>query len=103
MFARGHVIRSFRTQGTEDVFNGAPTKAARRTCPEQIMNVARRKLQLINAAFGLGDLRVLPGNRLEALRGDRQGRYSIRINEQYRICFEWQGNDAENVEIADYH
>ncbi len=70
---------------------------------QAIETVARRKLKMLNDADRLDDLAVLPGNRLEALRGDRQGQYSIRINDQYRICFEWRDGDAHQVEIVDYH
>ena len=68
-----------------------------------VQRVARRKLRMLNNAQSLSDLRVPPGNRLEALRGDRAGQHSIRINDQWRICFEWRGTDAYEVEIVDYH
>jgi len=97
------VIRSFYDQGTEDVFNRRRTKAARRTCPEQVWRVAQRKLDQLNAAVSLGSLRIPPGNRLEALHEDREGQHSIRINDQYRICFTWTDEGPERVEIADYH
>jgi proteic killer suppression protein len=97
------VIKSFRNRGTEDLFNGADTRAARRVCPEQIHRVARRKLASLNAATALKDLTAPPNNRLEALTGDREGQHSIRINDQYRVCFVWTGADAEQVEIVDYH
>jgi toxin HigB-1 len=70
---------------------------------QAIENAARRKLILVNAAGSLEDLRIPPGNRLEKLRGDREGQYSIRINDQYRVCFLWRGGDAYDVEITDYH
>ena len=66
-------------------------------------SVARRKLKMLDDAVALGDLRALPGNRLESLKGDRKGQYSIRINDQYRICFEWRDGDVYGVEIVDYH
>lgn len=97
------MIRSFRSVGTEDVFNGADTKAARRTCISAIWRVAQRKLEALDAAEDLGDLRIPPGNRLEALRGDRLGQYSIRINDQYRVCFVWTDAGPTDVEIVDYH
>jgi proteic killer suppression protein len=97
------VIRSFRDDGTEDVFNGRSTKAARRICPASVWRVAARKLDLLDAAVRLEDLRVPPGNRLEALVGDRRGQHSIRINDQYRICFVWHDGGADAVEITDYH
>lgn len=97
------MIHSFRGRGTEDIFNGARTKAARKTCPEVLWPTAARKLSAVDYAVVLDDLKAPPGNRLEALKGDRKGRHSIRINEQYRICFNWTANGAEEVEIVDYH
>ncbi len=70
---------------------------------DAIQDSGRRKLEILKAANGLSDLAVVPGNRLEALRGDREGQYSIRINDQYRICFALEGEDFCNVEITDYH
>lgn len=97
------MIRSFRSPGTEDIFNGVSTRVARKTCPQQLWGVASRKLDQLNAAEVLDDLTAPPGNRLEALRGSRKGEYSIRINEQYRICFIWTELGPEAVEIVDYH
>jgi proteic killer suppression protein len=97
------VIRSFKNQGTEDVFNGENTRAARNACPQSLWRVAYRKLDLLDSATTINDLTVPPGNRLEALRGDRAGQHSIRINDQYRICFVWEENGPEDVEITDYH
>lgn len=97
------VIRSFSDKGTEDVFNGANTVRARRTCPQSLRSVAARKLDLLDSAESLEDLRVPPGNRLEALAGDRQGQHSIRINQQHRICFRWTEEGPFEVEILDYH
>lgn len=97
------VIDSFKNKGTEDVFNVKSTREARKTCPEVLWRVARRKLNAINAAVALKDLRVPPGNHLEALKDDRADQYSIRINDQYRICFEWSEAGAGHVEIVDYH
>lgn len=97
------LIQSFRCTGTEDIFNGANTKAARQVCPETLWRVARRKLAMLDAACRLDDLRVPPGNRLEALYQDRAGQHSIRINDQYRICFRWTADGAQEVEIVDYH
>jgi proteic killer suppression protein len=97
------VIRSFYNQGTEDVFNRRRTKAARRTCPESLARVAQRKLDQLNAVVTLASLRVPPGNHLEALDKDREGQHSIRINDQYRICFIWTDDGPERVEITDYH
>lgn len=97
------MIVSFREGGTEDLFNGLNTRSARRTCPRQLWNVARRKLDLLDSAAALGDLAVPPGNRLERLSGDRKGQFSIRINEQFRICFVWTAAGPEQVEVTDYH
>jgi proteic killer suppression protein len=97
------VIVAFAGAGTEDVFHGRDTKAARRTCPSTLWAIARRKLDLLNAAVSLASLRVAPGNRLESLRGDRAGQFSVRINEQFRICFDWTAAGPADVEIADYH
>jgi proteic killer suppression protein len=97
------VIRGFGGDGTEDIFNGRATKAARRTCPMSLWRVASRKLEYLDSATRLEDLRVPPGNRLEALAGDRRGRYSIRINDQYRISFVWTEQGPDEVEIVDYH
>lgn len=97
------MIRSFRNKGAEDVFNGARTRAARKACPESLWKVAGRKLDQLDSAAELKDLRQPPGNRLEPLRGDRAGQHSIRINSQYRICFRWTESGPESVEITDYH
>jgi len=97
------MIRIFADSGTEDVFDGKNTASARRTCPRSLWNVAYRKLDQLDSATEIVDLRIPPGNRLEALRGDRKGQHSIRINEQYRICFTWTGAGPEDVEIVDYH
>jgi toxin HigB-1 len=97
------MIISFKNEATEDIFNGLASRKALKTCPESRWNVARRKLNQLNFAVSLEDLRIPPGNQLEALEGDRQGQHSIRINQQYRICFIWTADGAENVEIVDYH
>lgn len=96
------MIRSFKDPGTEDIFNGHNTRSARKTCPQGLWPVAARKLDLLDSVTTLTELRVPPGNRLEALTGDRQGQYSIRINDQYRICFVW-ADEPDDVEIVDYH
>jgi len=96
-------IRSFRDKASEDINYGRESKAARRCLPGELHAKARVKLARIHAADSLQDLATLPGNRFEALKGDRRGQYSIRINDQYRICFRWERNAAENVEIVDYH
>jgi proteic killer suppression protein len=97
------VIRSFADRGTEDIFDGVDTRAARAVCPRVLWGVARRKLDQSNRARDVVDLMAPPGNRLERLRGDRAGQYSIRINERYRVCFRWENGYADEVEIADYH
>ena len=97
------MIQSFKTTGTEDIFNGKNTKAARRTCPQSLWRVATRKLDQLDSVDSLDELSVPPGNRLEALTGDRQGQHSIRINDQYRICFVWTDTEPDAVEIVDYH
>lgn len=83
--------------------DGANTPAARRTCRRDVWAVARRKLDQINRVRDLAELSVPPGNRLERLRGGRVGQHSIRINDQYRICFRWEAGDAYEVEVTDYH
>jgi proteic killer suppression protein len=97
------VIVAFRNQGTADIFNGINTKAARKLCSESLRKVAVRKLDQLDSVTVLDELRVPPGNRLEALVGNRKGQYSIRINEQYRICFLWTEAGPDRVEIVDYH
>ena len=97
------VIQSFRDAGSKDVFDGENTKAARQSCPTLLWKVAFRKLDLLDSVESLNDLRVPPGNRLEALSKDREGQYSIRINDQYRICFTWTEKGPAEVEIVDYH
>lgn len=93
------MIRSFRDRDTERLFARHPI----RRLGAEVQRVALRKLRMLDAAESLDDLRVPPGNRLERLRGDRQGQHSIRINDQWRICFRWRGGDAHDVEIVDYH
>jgi proteic killer suppression protein len=97
------MIRSFKDRGTEDIFNGQNTKEARRRCPQGLWTVATRKLDQLDSVQGLEELRVPPGNRLEYLSGDRTGQVSIRINEQYRVCFEWTDSGPDKIEIVDYH
>lgn len=97
------MIQSFFDQGTEDVFNGVNSKSARKTCPKNLWRVAGRKLEQLDSVESLEDLRVPPGNKLEALKGMRAGQYSIRINAQFRICFVWQETGPAQVEIVDYH
>ena len=97
------MIQSFENGGTEDIFNGKHTKAARKTCPETLWRIATRKLDQVDSVIALDELRVPPGNRLEALTGNRSGQYSIRVNDQYRVCFGWTDTGTANVEIVDYH
>jgi proteic killer suppression protein len=97
------MIKSFKAKGTEDIFNGVNSKTARRTCPASLWKVATRKLDQLDSVIFLDELRVPPGNLLERLTGDREGQFSIRINDQYRICFNWSETGPEQVEIVDYH
>ena len=93
------MIRSFRDREAETLFNrGRPHRL-----PGTVLRSALRKLAMLNAATRLADLRVPPGNRLEKLAGDREGQHSIRINDQWRVCFVWREGDAYDVEITDYH
>jgi len=93
------MIKSFRKKETEKIWHGRRS----RRLPGDIQQIARRKLRMINNARSLNDLRVPPANRLEALGGKRAGQHSVRINDQWRICFHWSEGDALNVEIVDYH
>jgi len=93
------MIKSFRNKETEKVY----TREGSRKLPGDVQQVALRKLRMINNAKNISDLRVPPANRLEKLSGNRKGQYSIRINDQWRICFTWKAGDAHGVEIADYH
>lgn len=97
------MIQSFRNQQTEDVFNGVRNKKAEKVLPAELWEVAYRKLDRINRAIALNDLAVPRGNRLEKLSADRKGQHSIRINDQYRICFRWADDGAHDVEVTDYH
>jgi proteic killer suppression protein len=93
------MIKNFRAKETEKIWHGEHS----RRMPQDIQQIARRKLRMINNAQSLNDLRVPPANRLEALRGRRAGQHSVRINDQWRICFLWREGNALNVEIVDYH
>jgi proteic killer suppression protein len=93
------MIRGFRDTETERLFR----RERRSKLARPLQRAALRKLLLRDAAESLDDLRVPPGNRLEKLAGDRKGQYSIRINDQYRVCFRWEGSDAYDVEVVDYH
>jgi proteic killer suppression protein len=92
------VIKSFKSKDTARLFDRLSARRWR-----DIAGTARRKLEMLNAAKSLAELRVPPGNRLAALKADRRGQYSIRINDRWRICFIWRGGDAHDVEIVDYH
>jgi proteic killer suppression protein len=93
------MIVSFRDKETEGLFH----RQISREIPPDIQHTALRKLRMLNRSISINDLRVPPANRLEKLRGDRDGRYSIRINDKWRICFMWDGQNAHEVEIVDYH
>src|SRR4051812_33995148 len=97
------MIQSFANAGTEDIFDGTDSRKARQTCPRELWQKAQDKLTVMNAVSQLEMLKVPPGNRLESLKGDREGQHSIRINTKYRICFTWTANGPSAVEIVDYH
>ncbi|MFC1832471.1 type II toxin-antitoxin system RelE/ParE family toxin [Thermodesulfobacteriota bacterium] len=97
------MIITFKNKGTEDLFNGKNSKEARKICPRLLWKIAARKLDQLDSVIKVQELRIPPGNKLESLSGDREGYYSIRINERYRICFIWTESGAEFVEIVDYH
>jgi len=97
------VIRSFADRATEDLFLGLDSRRARQACPQALWPVVRRKLDQLNRVKGPPELSIPPGNRMESLRGDRKGQHSIRVNDQYRICFRWEESDAYEVEVTDYH
>ena len=92
------MIRSFRAKEAERLFNGLPSRRL-----QAVARAAQRKLRQLHAAHELRDLAIFPGNRLEALSGDREGQHSIRVNDRVRICFVWHEGDAHDVEIVDYH
>jgi proteic killer suppression protein len=93
----GHVIRSFANKPTAEIWRTGKTRGS------PPASVTKRKLAMLDSAAALDDLKCPPGNRLEKLHGDREGQHSIRINDQYRICFVWRGHDAFEVEVMDYH
>ena len=97
------MIVSFADEATEDLFYGKQSKASRRRLPGKLRSLAGRKMEQLDSAVQLEDLKVPPGNRLEMLRGERKGQFSIRINDQYRICFKWTEQGPSEVEITDYH
>ena len=93
------MITSFKDRRTEQAFSGVAVKGF----PADLLQVARRKLRMVHRAMVLNDLRVPPANHLEALKGDRAGQHSIRVNDQFRICFRWAEGNASDVEFTDYH
>jgi len=97
------MIKSFKGVGTQDIFNGHNTKDARKICPTSLWKIATRKLDQLDSVTVLQELRIPPGNQLETLSGNRKGQHSIRINDQYRICFQWKNLGPVEVEIVDYH
>ncbi|MBF0408313.1 MAG: type II toxin-antitoxin system RelE/ParE family toxin [Candidatus Riflebacteria bacterium] len=97
------MIKSFLNKGTEDIFDRMNTKEACRVCPQRIWRVAQRKLDQLNAVDSLDSLKIPPGNFLESLKNDRNGQHSIIINDQFRVCFVWTDDGAQDVEIVDYH
>ncbi len=96
------MIRSFKNQGTEDLFDRTHSKAARKILPMKLWKKANMRLQQLDRATDLVDMRIPGSNRLETLKGDRKGQHSVRINDQYRVCFRWDGG-PEDVEVVDYH
>ena len=96
-------ILSFKNKGTEDINYGKVTKEALRILPKDLQRKAQIKLARLGAVTSIRDLQEIRGNRFEALKGDRKGQYSIRINDQYRICFKWENENVLDVEIVDYH
>ena len=97
------MIRSFADKAPEDLFDGEDSRQARAACPRELWPVVRRKLTQLNRVRDLRELAIPPGNRLERLAGARSGQHSIRINQQYRVCFRWEGGYAYEVEVTDYH
>jgi proteic killer suppression protein len=96
------MITSFKDNATADLYHGRQTNRVKRFPPDEI-RIALRKLDILNAAYRVEDLREPPGNRLKALKGELFGYYSVRVNEQWRLIFRWEGNDAEDVSLVDYH
>lgn len=97
------MIKSFRDQGTEDIFNGQSSHFASKACPVVLWAVARRKLDQLNCVRDIGELAISPGIHLEPIGKPRQDQSGIQINEKYWICFQWEGDDVFEVEIADLH
>ncbi len=97
------MIKSFADKETEDIYNGEQSKAARKRLPTKLWKVARRKLVMVNQVKHYAELRTPPSNRLHPLEDDREGQWAIWINDQYRVAFRWDGTDAHDVEVTDYH
>ena len=97
------MIRSFADSATEDLFNGVDSRRARAACPRELWPTLRRKLTQLNRVRDLKELAIPPGDHLERLAGDQYGQHSIRINQQYRVCFRWEDGYADEVEVTDYH
>jgi proteic killer suppression protein len=97
------VIQGFHDAATEDIRNGKNSRAARGRLPKELWRVATRRLDQLHRVLTLDELQIPPGNKLEDLKGDRQGQHSIRINDQYRICFVWTADGPDDVEVTDYH
>ena len=97
------MVKSFKNKGTKDIFNGRNSKEARKLCPRSLWNIATRKLDQLDSITNVEELRIPPGNMLEAQQGGRKQTFSIRINNQYRICFKWSETGPDHVEILDYH
>ena len=97
------MIQSFKNKANEEIFNGLSSKIARKICPKNLWKIAARKLDQIDSVLSLDELRIPIGNRLEALSRNREGQYSVRINDPYRICFRWSETGPTEVEITDYH
>ena len=97
------MIKTFRNETTKDNYNGEHSKRARKILPTELWRIAERKLDQLDSVVCLEELQIPPGNRFEALTGTRKGEFSIRINDQYRLCFKWSAGGPVNVEITDYH
>ena len=97
------MIINFKDRATEDIFNGIANKAAMKACPKKLWRIAVRKLDQLDSVSSMDELRIPPGNKLEALSGKRKRQFSIRINDQFRICFKWTETGPVDVEITDYH
>ena len=97
------MIQTFADFGTQDIFNGIGSRRARAVCPVSLWPICRRKLDQLAVAHVITDLRAPPANRLEALKGSRKGQFSIRINDQFRLCFRWTEQGPAEVQIVDYH